>query len=60
MWEVFAMDNGERHVIPADDLRLHDGSPHCWCFPRDDGGDLWVHNSADGREQYERHEKRAH
>ena len=60
MWEVFAMNNGERHVIPTDDLRLHDGSPDCWCFPCDDGGDLWVHNSADKRELYERKERKAH
>ena len=59
MWEVFTMDNGERHVIPQDDLRLHDGSPHCWCFPRDDGGDLWVHNSGDSREAFERKERKA-
>jgi len=54
------MDNGERHVIPQDDLRLHDGSPGCWCCPRDDGEDVWVHNSADGRERYERREKVHH
>lgn len=53
MWEVFALDNGELHVIPADDTKLHDGSTDCWCSPHDDEG-VWVHNSADGREQYER------
>ncbi len=60
MWEVYALDNGERHVIPLDDLKPHEGSHECWCHPTDDGGNRWIHNSADGREQYERGIKTRH
>jgi hypothetical protein len=59
MWELFALDNGERHVIPQDDLCLHDATPDCLCCPFDDDG-VWIHNSADGREQYERKQLRRH
>jgi hypothetical protein len=57
MWEVFALDNGERHVIPADDLYPHEGTSKCTCDPFDDDG-IWVHNSFDGRERFERKERK--
>ena len=44
------------HVVPVDDLREHSVTD-CWCCPTDDDG-IMVHNSLDGREQYERGERR--
>jgi hypothetical protein len=44
------------HVVPVDDLREHSVSG-CWCRPTDDDG-LTVHNSLDGREFYERGERK--
>lgn len=43
------------HVIPTGDLIPHAEDEGCWCQPVGDGvtPDLWVHNSADGREDYE-------
>ena len=40
------------HVVPIDDLREHDLDMSCWCHPVDDEGVI-VHNSMDGREDYE-------
>lgn len=46
-----------RHVVPVDDLRLHDLSPSCWCRPREETpgetGWLYVHRAADMREESE-------
>ena len=44
------------HVYPADDLRNH-SLTNCWCRPTDDDG-IMVHNSLDGRELYERGERK--
>lgn len=52
MWKAVLFDNGERHVIPLNDLRQHFGDDECWCKPQDREGIL-VHNSADGREKHE-------
>lgn len=43
-----------------DDIRLHQLSKDCWCRPTqdDDYPEVWVHNSADGREPYERGRKK--
>ena len=41
------------HVWPVGDLREHAISMDCWCRPVDDEGVI-VHNSMDGREQFER------
>jgi len=51
------------HVTPRNDLKDHvrDGGK-CWCKPihdlTNDGEDLWIHNSMDGRELYERGERK--
>jgi len=50
------------HVMPLGDLREHQASQQCWCHPELDdesglGGNIWVHNSLDGRELYERGER---
>ncbi|MGP0076188.1 MAG: hypothetical protein ACLPWF_30065 [Bryobacteraceae bacterium] len=44
------------HVYPINDLRKH-SLRDCWCRPFDDEG-VTVHNSLDGREQYERGERK--
>lgn len=44
------------HIVPKDDIREHDISSLCWCNPimKDDEHDpIWLHNSLDGRENYE-------
>lgn len=52
------------HVYPLNDMREHivDGGT-CWCKPRVEYcgfGRVVVHNSADGREAYERGERKPH
>lgn len=44
------------HVLPCGDLRPHQLDPICWCRPVADDEDptMLIHNSADGRESYER------
>lgn len=44
------------HVYPVNDLREHSAA-NCWCHPAEDGG-IVVHNSLDGRELYERGERK--
>lgn len=43
------------HLVPCNDLRLHQLDPSCWCQPTEDSetADYWIHNSADRRELYE-------
>jgi hypothetical protein len=43
------------HVFPLNDLNDHMLSMKCWCCPDEDPlcPGVWVHNSADGREEYE-------
>lgn len=51
-----------QQVYPTDDLRRHDTEgAKCWCRPTVEGtGEdaVVVHNSSDGREQYERGERK--
>jgi hypothetical protein len=54
-WKI-VIASGERHVMPIDDLKAH-YTYDCWCVPFDEDG-IWVHNSMDGRELYERGERR--
>lgn len=44
------------HMIPVADIRQHtfSNNPCCWCNPEYDAeNDLYIHKSADGREDYE-------
>lgn len=60
MWLCGRLDNGEVHVVPRDDLVVHEADG-CVCVPgtrpvpRDDGSMGWliVHHSLDGRELHE-------
>ena len=53
------IDNNVYHIVPVADLREHLSSPQCWCKPVQDDQDpnLWLHNSMDRREEYERGRK---
>lgn len=50
------------HIIPIDDLKEHEHSDQCWCRPARDSEEnrVVVHNSLDGREQYETGERQMH
>lgn len=52
MWQAIGTE-----VMPIDDLREHREGPACWCLPFYDENIL-VHNSLDGREFYERGERK--
>jgi hypothetical protein len=60
-WEalVNGAHDGNRHVLPIDDLREHVENRDCWCKPvlsrTDDNRILVTHNALDGRELVERH-----
>lgn len=53
------MAKPEYHVVPLKDLKEHKTSEHCWCEPEKVDG-VWVHNSADGREEYEDGRRKSH
>ena len=55
MWQAILTEQGERHVVPKDDLRPHSESLDCWCRPFMDG-EVCVHNAMDHREHVERGE----
>jgi hypothetical protein len=44
----------DQHVVPLGDLREHEASPECWCGPHEESDGVWVHNSLDRREAFER------
>lgn len=46
------------HVIPRGDLREHTSLQTCWCKPVEDEPGRWIHNSMDGREQFETGERK--
>jgi len=61
-WELVLAGarDGNRHVLPVEDLREHVESRSCWCRPRTEflptlGVLLVTHNALDGRELVERH-----
>jgi len=57
-WTAFAaFKSCPPEVIPNNDLREHFGCEKCWCAPFFDG-ELLVHNSMDGREQFERGQRK--
>lgn len=54
-WAVTEASDGSWHVHPLGDFRGHyiERGDACWCGPRVDGERLFIHNSADGREEHE-------
>ena len=54
-WGVFALDNGEIHVVPVGEDHLYENCP---CQPWENEVGTIVHNSFDGREAYERGERK--
>jgi hypothetical protein len=59
-WFPDALGGYRRHLIPFCDDRPHHASASCWCRPEQDtdkADDFW-HNAADGREAFERGERR--
>jgi hypothetical protein len=55
-WGVSVTLSNVAHVYPLNDLRRH-SLRDCWCHPLEDDG-VVVHNSLDGREQYQSGERR--
>jgi len=60
--QAWQIDHGAgelTQIWPLGDLRQHivDGSG-CWCHPTIDDDGLVVHNALDGREAYERGERK--
>lgn len=58
MWKVEKDEHGTR-VWPLDDLREHTMDERCWCKPFLVDGTIVVHNAMDGRERFERGERKA-
>lgn len=49
------------HVVPLDDIYPHKESKDCLCYPKiEEDGKLIIHNSFDGREDYELGIRRPH
>lgn len=51
------------HIYPLFDLKEHemDDAGNCWCAPEEDAdqyGLYIIHNSMDGREDYESHRRK--
>ena len=57
-------DTSQLHVVPLNDDKEHRLSPRCSCTPflddDGDGGAFWVHNSFDGRHEYENNGRLRH
>lgn len=58
-WLGITIDDGTTHIVPLLDVRVHAIHGPCWCSPVDTGSEI-AHNSADGRERYERGQARMH
>jgi hypothetical protein len=52
----------EQHVLPIGDMWEHECSPDCWCVPVEDTEveGMWIHNAADGRQDYESGKRKPH
>lgn len=53
VWRAVLLANGERHVLPLEDLRPHETAIDCWCHPAEAEPGIWAHRSLDRREDYE-------
>lgn len=61
---IYEPEDGPTHIVPVNDSREHELTKDCWCNPYMDEaclcgnelvtkGEIWIHNAADGREQFE-------
>ncbi|WEF34870.1 hypothetical protein [Pseudoduganella chitinolytica] len=53
-------EDGAVHVMPLGDMHEHETSCDCWCGPQEDEYGVVVHNSFDGREDYEVGSRKVH
>lgn len=56
-WNLYMLPDQSQHVVPCGDGTHHllDDAGSCWCAPcYDPELRIFTHNSADGREDYER------
>jgi hypothetical protein len=57
-WLSMQVNDGPWNVIPLADLRNHETTRPCWCRPSPTEDGIVVHNAMDGREAYERGERK--
>ena len=59
MWQLDSGGHRASQLHPINDIRPHvvDGN-ECWCGAESNEDGTIVHNAADGREQYERGERK--
>jgi hypothetical protein len=55
-WTIIETENYGVHIMPVDEMDMHDFE-NCRCEPREDEGVI-IHASFDGRELYERGERK--
>ena len=53
MKDAMTSDRPDWHIIPLNDLRPHEPDMQCWCRPEVNEDNVAVHNSMDGREDFE-------
>ena len=59
-WGVFKLSGGDVHVAPLFDIGEHLLEASCPCCPTENDGGEYVHNSFDGREEYEEGRRKPH
>lgn len=50
--------HGEQHVLPCHDLRPHEETRSCWCYPTESEPGVWGHYALDDRQLVEWGERR--
>lgn len=59
-WGVFKLSGGDVHVAPLFDIGEHIIDADCQCCPAQGVDGECVHNSFDGREEYEEGRRKPH
>ena len=49
---IVDVTNGQKAVLPVDDMKPHEPGEGCWCHPTWED-DVLVHHAMDKREDYE-------
>jgi hypothetical protein len=57
-WMLREDNKGRIHVLPANDMREHQPTIHCWCRPDVTEVGSIVHASMDEREKFETGERK--